>query len=273
MKPSAKITAHSQLLALLAATHTEAALTAPPRAYVAVLSQTGNPKTASLQFHYPRTTTEYYDSDQVIQKLVQQLLPDLKAQDVELTESTLDYFVQEYITAEKTSALVAGSTIRYRNKPASRSKNQTPWEYLPENVTLQLFAGVIPVIDNDSATLTKNLVIAEQALRENIRREEELIKATVTRINNLSASLRQILPEPPDSFRLAETYDAFELVINNLPGSEADLPAFRLILKKLREGDYLAAFKISRRLKTALQKQIPPSIETIFKEMLPTLQL
>jgi hypothetical protein len=164
-----------------------AKLQTPPQHYVAVLTSPTLKEPTSLTFRIPDTQAGEIGYPLVIRALLEKLqLGELLYG--ELTNSTLDYFLEQKMGENTHQAKINGKQIRYALKGDQNPRKSTPtWRYLPEETNIQFFKMDPFLIDDDPTTLQENLQRANAAIQESIETQKKILAAAQTKIEQLNA--------------------------------------------------------------------------------------
>lgn len=173
----------SEITAFLRKTGITSYLQKPPKNYIALLQEDGNPLGISRAFQSPDG-----GAPMVLNELLSQYLG-VQLGLAQLASSTMEYALEELekATAEDsriTRLILRGKDVRFTlaKEPPSQKRGTSPnWKDLPDNISIQVFPNDPPVADDDPDTFRTNLALARNAVQTAIDEETKKIEAAQNR--------------------------------------------------------------------------------------------
>lgn len=196
------ITKNSEIIALLSSVglRKPAGMSEPPKSYIATMLDAITNKAHTIVFQTHPTSEEAIGPEEVIRRLLQAHYPDIKLVFAELIESTMEWFLDKHITSENSRAIIPGSAIRIQyatnsdRKPAKKgAAGWAPaWIYLPDAVKLIIGSNDPFLIDDDGATLKRNLGHVEKEIETQLAYYDRRLQHYQQEYDLASAALKEI---------------------------------------------------------------------------------
>jgi hypothetical protein len=157
---------HAQLKNLVFDLKLDVRLDEPPNIYIAVITQKNTSKTNCIQFN------SHEDMDAVLKRLIETQL-ETTYKYVELTNSTLNYFIEQEKEKGKTTFFINGSQVRYSPKKE--------WSKFSDDISIRIFEDTPFQMTDHAPTLEININKIKAAIETELEkihtRKEKLEQA------------------------------------------------------------------------------------------------